>query len=124
MVTAKKAPRTTKPAQPRTTAPTTVAPAPATAKKPAPTKTAQAAKAPKEDKPKKPKLVRDSFTIPKMEYVVLEALKLRAAKLGTPAKKSELLRAGIKLLAATTDSALASALAAVPAIKTGRPSKD
>ena len=123
MVTAKKSPRTTKPAQPRTTAPTTVAPAPAIVKKPVPTKAAQAAKAPKEDKPKKPKLVRDSFTIPKMEYVVLEALKLRAAKLGTPAKKSELLRAGIKLLAATTDSALASALAAVPAIKTGRPSK-
>jgi hypothetical protein len=124
MATAKKSSRTTKPAQPRTTASIPPAEKAAAAKKPVATKPAQTAKAPKEEKPKKPKLVRDSFTIPKVEYVVLEALKVRAAKLGTPAKKSELLRAGIKLLAATTDSALASALAAVPAIKTGRPSKD
>ncbi len=123
MATAKKSSRTTKPAQPRTTASIPPAEKAAAAKKPVATKAAQIAKAPKEEKPKKPKLVRDSFTIPKVEYVVLEALKVRAAKLGTPAKKSELLRAGIKLLAATTDSALAAALAAVPAIKTGRPSK-
>jgi len=46
--------------------------------------------------PKKAKLVRDSFTIPKAEYVVLEELKLRAAKLGRPTKKSEVLRAGVQ----------------------------
>jgi hypothetical protein len=82
------------------------------------------AKSAKVDKPKKPKLVRDSFTIPKAEYAVLDALKERAARLGRPAKKSELLRAGIKLLAQQGDSALGAALAAVPAIKTGRPKKD
>ena len=72
-------------------------------------------------KPKKPKLVRDSFTIPKIEYLVLEALKLRATKLTRSVKKSELLRAGIKALAALSDAACLSALEKVPAIKTGRP---
>jgi hypothetical protein len=84
---------------------------------------AKAPAAPKADKPKKPKLVRDSFTIPKDEYVVLEVLKQRAAKLGQPAKKSEVLRAGVKALAAMPDAGFAAALAAVPAVKTGRPAK-
>jgi len=72
-------------------------------------------------KAKKPKLVRDSFTIPKPEYLILDELKQRAAKLTRPAKKSELLRAGIKILAALSDAAFLTALAQVPAIKTGRP---
>ena len=84
-------------------------------------KTAKTVKPVKAEKPKKPKLVRDSFTIPKVEYVVLEALKLRAAKLTRAVKKSELLRAGIKALAALSDAAFLSALEKVPAIKTGRP---
>lgn len=75
-------------------------------------------------KEKKPKLVRDSFTIPKAEYTVLDDLKARANKLASPAKKSELLRAGIKALAAMSDAAFQVALRAVPAIKTGRPAKD
>ena len=76
----------------------------------------------KTEKPKKAKLVRDSFTIPKDEYVVIDALKQRAGKLARSAKKSELLRAGIKALAAMSDEAFVRALAQVPAIKTGRPS--
>jgi hypothetical protein len=76
----------------------------------------------KVEKVKKPKLIRDSFTIPKAEYVVIEALKERAGKLSRAAKKSELLRAGIKALAAMSDAAFLSALTAVPTIKTGRPS--
>ena len=76
---------------------------------------------PKEAKPKKPKLVRDSFTIPKDEYAVIDTLKLRGAKLDHPVKKSELLRAGLKLLASLNDQQLQAALKAVPAIKTGRP---
>lgn len=73
---------------------------------------------------KKPKLVRDSFTIPKAEYLVLDDLKQRAARLAQPVKKSELLRAGIKALAAMSDTALRAALKDVPAIKTGRPASD
>jgi hypothetical protein len=69
----------------------------------------------------KPKLVRDSFTIPKPEYAMLESLKLRAAKLARPTKKSEVLRAGIGALNAMTDKAFLAALGAVPSLKTGRP---
>ena len=77
----------------------------------------------KDVKTKKPKMVRDSFTFPKDEYLVLDALKLRAAKLGNPVKKTELLRAGVKAIAAMTDAALLAALKAVPSLKTGRPAK-
>lgn len=85
------------------------------------TKPAAAVVPAKETKAKKPKLVRDSFTIPKDEYAVVETLKQRAAALAQPAKKSELLRAGLKLLTTLSDTALRSALQAVPSIKTGRP---
>ncbi len=71
--------------------------------------------------PSKTKLVRDSFTIPKAEYVVLDSLKLRAASLARPVKKSELLRAGIKALQAMSDRSLIAALKGVPSLKTGRP---
>ena len=85
-------------------------------------KPAAKTKAPsKTERAKKPKLVRDSFTIPKTEYLVIDALKERAGKLSRAAKKSELLRAGIKALAAMSDDAFLAALSAVPTIKTGRP---
>jgi hypothetical protein len=73
--------------------------------------------------PAKPKhkLVRDSFTIPKNEYVILDDLKQRAARLARPAKKSEILRAGIAALQAMPDESFLSALAIVPSLKTGRP---
>jgi hypothetical protein len=77
----------------------------------------------KQVKLKKPKLVRDSFTIPKVEYTVLDDLKQRATKLAHAVKKSELIRAGVKALAAMSDAAFQAALKAVPTIKTGRPSK-
>lgn len=73
---------------------------------------------------KKPKLVRDSFTIPKAEYVVIEDMKVRAIALGTSVKKSELLRAGLKLLQSLSDSAYKAALAAIPTLKTGRPAAE
>lgn len=78
----------------------------------------------KEARAKKPKLVRDSFTIPKDEYAVIETLKQRADSLAQPIKKSELLRAGLKVLAGLPDAALRTALQAVPSIKTGRPKAD
>lgn len=99
---------------------TLATPAPKAAKPVKPTKEDKVAK---EDKPRKPKLVRDSFTIPKNEYEVIDQLKTRAARLGRPTKKSELLRAGINLLAGLSDSSFSAALADVPALKTGRPSK-
>ncbi|KQW20103.1 hypothetical protein ACTJKQ_20710 [Acidovorax sp. 22279] len=121
--TAPKAPKASKAAKPAKKAVAEKAPAskPATA-----TKAASAVKPTKatEPKGKKPKLVRDSFTIPKDEYAVLDTLKDRATALAHPVKKSELLRAGLKVLAGLSDSALRSALQAVPSIKTGRPKAD
>ena len=76
-----------------------------------------------EAKPPKIKLVRDSFTIPRTEYEALDAIKARLIKLARPAKKSEVLRAGIAVLTTLNDTALLAALDAVPAIKTGRPKK-
>lgn len=70
---------------------------------------------------KKPKLVRDSFTIPKAEFAAIETLKTRAIALGTSVKKSELLRAGLMALQGLNDAAFKAALAAVPTLKTGRP---
>ena len=112
-----------------TAKPTSKSPAkPANASTNAPAKKAASAgpKAPVVDKPakeKKIKMVRDSLTMPKLEYVVLEELKLRAAKMSTPVKKTELIRAGIKALAAMGDTAFMDAVRAVPSLKTGRPSK-
>ena len=127
MATAKKTAKAATPARKstpaktrsRSTAKPTAKPVPVPAQAAAPV----AAKAPKAEKPKKPKLVRDSFTIPTTEYAGLEQVKQRAAKSGAPAKKSELLRAGIKALAAMGDPAFLAALGTVPAIKTGRPAK-
>jgi hypothetical protein len=109
-----------KPAKPAKPAAPPKPPKPAKPAAPAASPSAAAVPA----KAKKPKLVRDGFTIPKAEFMVLEALKLRASDLKRPAKKSELLRAGIKALAAMEGAAFLAALNAVPAIKTGRPSKD
>ncbi|MFN3377005.1 MAG: hypothetical protein ACK40S_10700 [Burkholderiaceae bacterium] len=72
---------------------------------------------------KKPKLVRDSFTIPKAEYAAIDHLKGRALAAGRSVKKSELLRAGLLLLTRLDDEALGQALAAVPPLKTGRPKR-
>ena len=101
----------------------TAAKAPVKAKLSPQAKTAvkTAVKPVKVEKAKKPKMIRDSFTIPKTEYVVIDALKERAGKLSRAAKKSELLRAGVKALAAMSDAAFLAALTAVPTIKTGRP---
>ena len=103
---------------------------------PKPTATSPAKVAPKAVAPKvvkakpvakekapKLKMERDSFTMPKAEYAQLYVLKERLAKLGNPAKKSELLRAGIMQLTAMTDAALKVAMSKVPTIKTGRPKK-
>ena len=119
---ASKAAQVTKPkatTKPKTEAKTKAVAKPKTKVK---TKTAKptVAKAPKV---KKPKLVRDSFTMPKDEYAAIQTLKTRSLALAQPAKKSELLRAGIKLLAGLSDKALLTALKAVPTLKTGRPAK-
>lgn len=143
-------PRTTRKPAPKTTAKTTAKPAikPAvkkTAVKPVQKKapaakpkvkakvaaTAKRAKAPAKPKAggkmkasaKKEKTVRDSFNMPAADYALISELKKRALAAAREIKKSELLRAGLKMLSALGDEAFKVALAAVPAIKTGRPKK-
>ena len=72
---------------------------------------------------KKPKLVRDGFTMPESDFGLIAALKARAVKAGRETKKSEILRAGLQLLARQDDAALMEALGRLQAIKTGRPRK-
>jgi hypothetical protein len=80
---------------------------------------AQAAKEPKV----KAKLVRDSFTMPQADFALIGALKERAIGFKRPAKKSELLRAGLQALAGLNDTALKAALDALAPLKPGRPKK-
>jgi hypothetical protein len=77
----------------------------------------------KQVKDKKVKMVRDSISIPKTEFQVLAEMKARAGKLGVEIKKTELIRAGIKVLAELADTAFVGAIRAVPNIKTGSPVK-
>jgi hypothetical protein len=72
---------------------------------------------------RKQKTIRDSFNMPADDYALIGAMKRRAIALGREMKKSELLRAGLKALASMSEAALAQAIAAVAAIKTGRPVK-
>ena len=88
---------------------------------------AQPPKAPaaaaKPSKAKKPKLVRHAFSMPDVEYAQLATLKKRIAALGGNVKRSELVRAGIALLAVLGDVELTAVMAKVERIKTGRPAK-
>lgn len=72
----------------------------------------------------KHKLVRDSFTMPKQDFALVESLKDRMMALKRPTKKSELLRAGLHVLMALPDARLATALDALVPLKAGRPRKN
>ena len=69
----------------------------------------------------KPRLVRDSFTMPEQEYAVLAQVKLACLKAGIEVKKSELLRIGVALISQLEMATLAQVLASLPQLKTGRP---
>ena len=71
----------------------------------------------------KPVLIRDGFTMPEADFALIAALKKRAATSGRESKKSELLRAGLRALAALDAKALVAALGALEPVKIGRPRK-
>ena len=102
---------------------------PPAAPKKAPKKAAKAAErtggkpAEKPAKAKKPRLVRDSYAMPEIEYAQISLLKKRLAALGREVKKSELLRGGIAALAAFNDDELKAVMGRIERIKTGRPAK-
>lgn len=76
------------------------------------------------EKSKKAKLVRDSFTMPEMEYAALGEVKKACLKAGFEVKKSELLRIGVALIRKMELPALKSAVAALSPLKPGRPRKE
>lgn len=69
---------------------------------------------------KKPKVVRDSFTMPEVDYGKLAELKSKCLAAGVSVKKSELLRIGLHLLEALPTARLKAALTALESVKTGR----
>lgn len=100
--------------------------APKAAARPAPKSSAKAAPkaapaAAEREKTRKPKLVRDSFTMPEEEYAVLALVKKACLKAGFEIKKSELLRVGVALISQIDMATLKSVLASLPQLKTGRP---
>ena len=71
----------------------------------------------------KPKLVRDSFTMPSVDFALIDQLKDRAMAFKRPAKKSELLRAGLQALVNLSDAKLKALLDGLMPLKAGRPKK-
>ena len=134
MPATKTSPRTvTKRAAPSKSTRAKPTPAPALALPPVPaakpvvaakqTKPAKAVKAEKAAKPPKlrSKPVRDSFTMPEADFALIATLKARTLAAKRETKKSELLRAGLHVLAALDSVALVAALAALEPVKIGRP---
>ena len=74
-------------------------------------------------KARKPKLIRDSFTMPEEEYAALGEMKKACLKAGVPVKKSELLRVAVSLLRKMALPELQKALDSLTPVKAGRPRK-
>jgi hypothetical protein len=72
---------------------------------------------------KREKVVRDTFTMPREDYEQLAVLKQRCFDAGFAVKKSELVRAGLLLLASEPTKRLLAAVRTVKPVKTGRPPK-
>ncbi len=69
------------------------------------------------------KLIRDSFAMPESDFAVIGTLKSTALGARRAVKKSELLRAGLRMLATLDATALLAAIDGLEPIKTGRPKK-
>jgi hypothetical protein len=100
-------------------------PKPKVAKPVAARKTVKKPSAPKKvvKKQTKQKVVRDSFTMPENEYLVLSEIKKKCLAGGIDVKKSELLRAGLQSLAGMSQAALKKQLSKLAEIKIGRPAR-
>ncbi len=72
----------------------------------------------------KVKVVRDSFTMPQNEYQKIAEIKTICLKSKVHVKKSEVLRAGLKMLSKLSNVQLKKVLTELEKIKTGRPKKN
>ena len=77
----------------------------------------------KAKKEHKLKVVRDSFTMPQNEYQKISEIKATCLKAKVHVKKSEVLRAGLKVLSELDPARLTLILKRLEKIKTGRPNK-
>lgn len=68
-------------------------------------------------KAKKAILVRESFKLPMLDHLMLETLKLRSSKLGSPVKKSALVCAGIHALIGMSDAKFLAIVKSVPTVR-------
>jgi len=75
------------------------------------------------EKDKKPKLIRDSFTIPEDEYQVLVAAKKRIVKSGLEVRKTEIVRIGLALVGKASLAELKKQLGALKKLQSGRPKR-
>lgn len=96
-------------------------PAPKAVAKPAAKPAAKPVVQAKAAKSKASKVIRDSFTFPETDYRKISELKKACLGLGINAKKSEILRAGLHVLASLDKAKLKEAISRIEKIKTGRP---
>lgn len=75
------------------------------------------------DADSKVKMIRDSFSMPKNDYVKIGELKELCLKTGMQVKKSELLRAGLHALGKLSAAQLKAALSGLEKIESGKPKK-
>lgn len=66
-----------------------------------------------------PKVVRDTFSMPEDDFQLLEKLRSRARKMDLDTNKSELVRAGLRLLADLDDTRLEGLIRNVDKLKPG-----
>ncbi len=71
--------------------------------------------------PKRERLIRDTFTLPESDYLLLSECKKRGLSLQLELRKSEIIRAGLKLLSKQDETNFMKAVTNVEKIKTGRP---
>ncbi|MCY7285856.1 MAG: hypothetical protein LH679_20980 [Cyanobacteria bacterium CAN_BIN43] len=69
----------------------------------------------------KPKVIRDSFTLPSSDYDLIATLKQRCLESAINVTKSEIIRAGLHALNTMPDSDLAQVVEGLEKVKTGRP---
>lgn len=67
------------------------------------------------------RVIRDSFTLPSVDYQLISELRTRCLRSATNATKSEIIRAGLHALEQMPNEELLNIILKLPKVKTGRP---
>lgn len=73
--------------------------------------------------PPEKKVIRDTFTMPSEDYDLIAVIQERCLQSAINVTRSEIVRAGLRMLGNLNDEKLTQALKAVEKIKSGRPPK-